>query len=86
MKQAFLDLFTNYYRKEIFSCHNALRAMDLNGGALNYTAIEVLRSVETKGVKCATTIIPSRSSLQRCAKKLKKLELCYVLLQHVKTD
>ena len=45
LQQAFLEFILKYHRKHTFSCHSVLKAMELNGGALNCMALEVIRRV-----------------------------------------
>jgi hypothetical protein len=64
-----LTLARKEFRRTIFSAWRILRAMDLNGGTLNYAGIEVLRSLETLGEKYYHgSMIPSTKELQRVAK------------------
>jgi hypothetical protein len=61
-----LKLACKHFREKIFTPYNILRAMDLAGGTLSYEGIDVLRGVETCGVKgCQGTIIPSKSEIKR---------------------
>ena len=64
----------------MFSPHNILQEMDMKGGVLNYTGIELLRNVETKGIKFSSTMLPSRITLQRHARKVELIanDLCPV--------
>ena len=51
----------SYYRKHVFTAHNALKHMDYAGGVLSYRGIEILRSIEREwfdGKKRFHTIIP----------------------------
>jgi hypothetical protein len=60
-----------YFRENVFTPFNILREMDLAGGTLSYEGIDVLRCVETNGVKgCRGAIIPSKSELKRKASKI----------------
>lgn len=60
-----------YFRENVFTPFNILREMDLAGGTLSYEGIDVLRCVETNGVKgCRGAIIPSKSELKRMASKI----------------
>ena len=54
----------------MFSPHNIFQEMDMKGGVLNHTGIELLRNVETKGIKFSSTMLPSRITLQRHARKV----------------
>jgi hypothetical protein len=58
-----------YFRENVFtSSYNILREMDLAGGTLSYEGMDVLRRVETCGVKrFRGSIIPSKSELKRTA-------------------
>jgi hypothetical protein len=59
--------------RNIFSPWKILRAIDLSiGGCLNYNGVEVLRSVEGLE-RYERGILPSRSSIQRCAYELHTL-------------
>ena len=53
--------FKKFYREDAFSPRNVLLEMDMKWGVLNYTGIELLRKIETSGVKNSSTIQPSRS-------------------------
>ncbi|KAI2505217.1 hypothetical protein MHU86_9213 [Fragilaria crotonensis] len=57
-----------HLREKVFTTYNILREMDLAGGTLSYEGIEVLRRVETCGVKrFRGSMIPSKSELKRMA-------------------
>ena len=63
-----LCLARKHFRENVFTAFNILREMDLAGGTLSYEGIEVLRRVETKGVKgFRGSMIPSKSELKRMA-------------------
>jgi hypothetical protein len=63
-----LKLARKYLRENIFTPYNILREMDLAGGTLSYEGIDVLRRVETCGVKrFRGSIIPSKSEIKRMA-------------------
>jgi hypothetical protein len=64
----FLRLAGKYFRDNVFTPYNILREMDLSGGTLSYEGIDILRRVETQGVKYFRgSIIPSKSEIKRCA-------------------
>eukprot|EP00978_Attheya_sp_CCMP212_P047202 scaffold421260_cov49-Attheya_sp.AAC.1 len=66
-----LTLARKEIRRTTFSAWRILRAMDLNGGTLNYAGIEVLRSLETNNEKYYhSSMIPSTKELQRVAKQV----------------
>ncbi|KAI2497531.1 hypothetical protein MHU86_16985 [Fragilaria crotonensis] len=57
-----------HFRDNIFTPYNILREMDLAGGTLSYEGIDILRRVETGGVKrFRGSMIPSKSELKRMA-------------------
>lgn len=57
-----------HFRDNVFTSYNILREMDLAGGTLSYEGIDVLRRVETCGVKrFRGSMIPSKSELKRMA-------------------
>jgi hypothetical protein len=58
-------------RRTTFAPWRILRAMDLNGGTLNYAGIEILRTLETENEKYYHgSIIPSTKEMQRVAKQV----------------
>jgi hypothetical protein len=64
----FLRLVGKYIRDNVFTPYNILREMDLAGGTLSYEGIDILRRVETRGVKYFRgSIIPSKSEIKRMA-------------------
>lgn len=64
-----LKLARRHLRKTIFTPFNILREMDLAGGTLSYEGIDVLRRVETSGVKrFRGSIIPSKAEIKRTAR------------------
>ena len=73
LQQAFTEFMRKHYRKTFFSCHNMLKAMDMNGGTLNHAGVEVLRGVETNGVKFSSSIIPSKGMIQKHARKAERV-------------
>ena len=66
------DVFRSYVRKHVFTPFEILRQMDLRGGGLNYSNIEVLRNVETQGRPWQRTLLPSTSVLQDCARQVEE--------------
>ena len=61
-----LKLARKYLRDTVFTPFNILKEMDLVGGTLSYEGIDVLRRVETRGVKCFRgSVIPSKSEIKR---------------------
>ena len=61
-------LARKYIRETVFTPFNILREMDLAGGTLSYEGIDVLRHVETRGVKRSRgSVIPSKSEIKRIA-------------------
>ena len=70
LQQEFVQCFKNHYRKNTFSCHNVLSEMDVRRSVLNCQGIELLRSVETIGAKNSSSILPSRTCIQRHTRKV----------------
>ena len=63
-----VKLARNHFRETVFTPFCILREMDLAGGTLSYEGIDVLRRVETGGVKrFRGSIIPSKSEIKRVA-------------------
>jgi hypothetical protein len=63
-----LKLSRTYFRENVFTPYNILREMDLAGGTLSYEGIDVLRGVETGGLKrFRGSMIPSKSEIKRMA-------------------
>ena len=61
-------------RNTVFSPFNIARLMDLNGGALNLSSVELLRTLETMGEKYKRdTMLPSAASIKRVFKKVELL-------------
>ena len=57
-----------HFRDNAFTPFNVLREMDLAGGTLSYKGIDVLRRVETAGLKrYHGSMIPSMSEIKRMA-------------------
>ena len=56
-----------YLRANVFTPFEILRQMDLAGGRLSYSGVEVLRQCETKGAKGIHTILPSAAALKAYA-------------------
>ena len=57
-----------HFRAKVFTPYNILQQMDLVGGTLSYEGIDILRRVETCGVKrFRGSMIPSKSELKRMA-------------------
>jgi hypothetical protein len=75
-KKTLVQLSNNYFRESIFTPHNILKEMDLQGGVLNYSGVELLRMVEclenpeAKNKKQYKSILPSKSSIVRKAQVL----------------
>ena len=83
LQQATMKFIENCYRRNIFSEYNILKAMDLAGRTLSYTGIELLGRIETDDVKCASTILPSRASIQNYGNKVELVgENCCPFFQH----
>ena len=60
-----------YYKDNVFSPQNLLKMMDQNGGQISMSGIDLLRKLDTNGVKyCHNSIIPSSGSIKRA---------CYVV-------
>lgn len=63
-----LKLSRSHFRQHVFTPFNILREMDLAGGTLSYEGIDVLRRVETGGLKrYHGSMIPSKSEIKRMA-------------------
>jgi hypothetical protein len=63
-----LKLARKHFRDQVFTPYNVLKEMDLAGGTLSYEGIDVLRRVETGGLKCFRgPMIPSKSEVKRMA-------------------
>jgi hypothetical protein len=63
-----LEEYGKNQMKIVFSPFAMLRLMDLNGGKLNYEAIELIRSLETGGKKYVrNTVMPSVGKLKKAA-------------------
>jgi hypothetical protein len=69
-KERMIGAVRKWYRQE---AERILKSMDLSGGSLNFSGIEVLREVESNGAKWHQGILPSRSLLQRMSKKVEQL-------------
>ena len=66
-----LKLSRKHFRDNVFTPYNVLREMDLTGGTLSYEGIDVLRRVETAGLKrYRGSMIPSKSDIKRMASKV----------------
>ena len=72
LRNEVINLSRKFISSNIYSPQNILKLMDLNGGALNYHSIELLRSIESNGKAYHKCLLPSSSSLKRAAKKLEK--------------
>jgi hypothetical protein len=69
MMEQMLTYGKAHLRKNVFNPFAVLRKMDLEGGKLNYEAIELLRELETKGEKnIRNTVIPTVGELKKAAK------------------
>ena len=67
----FVRLARKYFRDTIFTPFNILKEMDLAGGTLSYEGIDILRRVETSGLKrFRGSMIPSKSEIKRMAGKI----------------
>jgi len=63
---AVMSVAKKHLRESVYTPWNIARLMDLHGGSLNLTGIELLRSLETRGKKYShSTLLPSSSSIQR---------------------
>jgi hypothetical protein len=61
-------LSRKHFRDNVFTPYNVLQEMDLPGGTLSYEGIDVLRRVETAGLKRNRgSMIPSKSEIKRMA-------------------
>jgi hypothetical protein len=69
MKEKMLTYGKMHFRKNVFNPFAVLRKMDLEGGKLNYEAIELLRELETNGEKnVRNTLVPTVGELKKAAK------------------
>jgi hypothetical protein len=65
---AFLRKAKDVLRKTIFTPYNILREMDARGGVLSYEGLEIVRFVETKGVRYYRgSLIPCSADMKRAA-------------------
>jgi hypothetical protein len=56
----------DYYRENVFSSHQMMKTLDMNGGQHSYQGIALMRQLEINGEKNQrNTIIPSTSAIQR---------------------
>jgi hypothetical protein len=63
-----------WLQKNVFTLWKILKSMDLAGGSLNYTGLEVLRQVENEGKKYYHGgVLPCTADLKRVAKKVETL-------------
>ncbi len=63
-----LKLARKYFRNTIFTPFTILKEMDVAGGTLSYKGIDVLRRVETSGLRqFRGSMIPSKSEIKRMA-------------------
>jgi hypothetical protein len=70
-KDELLTLAKKELRRTTFAPWRILRAMDLNGGTLNYAGVEILRSLESENEKYFHgSLIPSTAELQRVARQV----------------
>jgi hypothetical protein len=66
-----LQLARKHFRAHLFTPFNIIREMDLAGGTLSYEGIDVIRRVETSGVKrFRGSMIPSKSEIKRMAARV----------------
>ena len=68
LRECAYDIFREYVRQEVFSPFEILKQMNLAGGGLNYSGIEILRKVEKAQTNKSRTLIPSSDCIQRAAK------------------
>ena len=68
LKEAMMSCVKMCCKNEIFARHIFLKAINLSGGTLNLQVIELIRSVETKGIRFASLIFPSRASTELYSK------------------
>ncbi len=74
MVKSFVSRAQEYYRTNIFSPQNLLKLMDINGGQLSMSSIDLLRTLDTEGIKyCHQSILPSTASIQRAAEVVDKV-------------
>jgi hypothetical protein len=67
----FLTLARKHFRQNVFTPFNILKEMDLAGGTLSYEGIDVIRRVETSGLKWLYgCMIPSKTEIKRMAARV----------------
>jgi hypothetical protein len=66
IKQKMIEKVKEYYRNNIFSPEKILKAMDMAGGQLSLQGINVLRNIESYGIKFYhSSILPSSGKIKR---------------------
>jgi hypothetical protein len=92
-KKTFLHRSKQYYRQEVFTPTKVLRAMDLAGGTLSYSGIELLREVERPPLnqennrkKRFKSILPSTASLKALARAMEKTADKYCPFEMIETE
>ena len=73
LKRQVVEHVRKWFRKNVMSAFNVLEAMDLSGGQLSYTGLEVLRWIESKGRKYFRGFLPSTAEIQRMAKRVEAI-------------
>ncbi|KAL7575872.1 hypothetical protein ACA910_003187 [Epithemia clementina (nom. ined.)] len=68
LRRCAYKVFRTYVRDNVFTPPAILKHMDMHGGALNSTGIELLQSVELSGIlDHGRTLLPSMGVIQECA-------------------
>lgn len=73
-RDSIMKIAKKILRDETFSAFEFARLLDMNGGSLNLSNVELVRSLETKGGKYIHgTVMPSASSIQRIFKMVERI-------------
>ena len=73
-EEELVDRVKTILRQTVYSPFNIARLMDLTGGILNLSCIDLLRQLETKGKKYYQgSIIPSSSSIQEVFRRVEQI-------------
>jgi hypothetical protein len=73
-KEQIMKVAKQILRDETYSPFELARLLDMHGGSLNLSNVELMRSLETKGVTYVHgTVLPSASSIQRIFKMVERV-------------
>ena len=76
-REAIIDKSKSYLRDNVFTVSNVLKAVDLSGAKLSFTAIEIIRKIDAPD-KYDKSMFPCRASLSSAARKLNvQQKLCF---------